>query len=229
MSRLLSSVIDNIVKLTYNVTMHEIQRKILELASAENISQMGLREIGRKIGVDHPQKVKFHLEKLQTKGFLEADDFGGLKAVQHESTGLLISIPVLGRANCGEPLARTDGPALGYLKVSPSVLDSNEQSMFAIKAVGNSMNRAYIDGRAINDGDYVLVDGDAREPDSGDYVLASLDEGATLKKFVRNSDQIMLAAESSEEHPPIIVDESDQSPAVINGTVKRVISMLAAV
>jgi len=42
-----------------------IQKKLLKLVQKEDIGLLTLREIGRRIGVDHPQTVKYHLLKLQ--------------------------------------------------------------------------------------------------------------------------------------------------------------------
>lgn len=208
-----------------------IQSKILDLAKVENLDELGLREIGRRIGVEHPQKVKFHLEQLQRKGFLGIGEDGVLRLVQGK-LGNLYNVPILGRANCGEPLARADQQILGFLKVSPSILGSEavRERIFAVKAVGNSMNRAFVRGNAINDGDYVLVDSEITEPEPGSYVVASIDGGANIKKYVRDqAGNVMLASESSEEHPPIVISPDDTTDLRINGVVKQVISMLPAV
>lgn len=214
----------------YTELMHEIQRKILDLAQTEDLDELGLRGVGRRIGVDHPQKVKFHLEQLQRKGFFEIDDIGRLRPTAAQGAGAFINVPILGRANCGEPLAAADQQLLGFLKLTSSVLDAHErESTFAVKAVGNSMNRAFVSGTAINDGDYVLVDSDDIEANGGKYVVATVDGGAVIKKFVRAPDGlVMLVAESSEEHPPIVIDQRDSAGIKINGTVRRVISMLSA-
>ncbi len=45
--------------------IHPEQRKILELIQTEDIGQLTLREIGRRIGVEHPQTVKYHLLQLE--------------------------------------------------------------------------------------------------------------------------------------------------------------------
>lgn len=212
--------------------MHDIQRKILDLAKNQNLDELGLRSIGRRIGVDHPQKVKFHIEQLQRKGLLEITPEGELRAVETETSGGLLNIPILGRANCGEPLVVADQQILGFLKLSPSVLGSESvrERVFALKAIGNSMNRAFIKGSAVNDGDYVLVDSELTEPQSGSYVVASYEGGANIKKYVRTPEgHVMLVSESSEEHPPIILSSKDDLDFRINGTVERVISMLPAI
>jgi SOS-response transcriptional repressor LexA len=224
-------VLTTICELDYTEVMHEIQRKIIDLAQTEDLDELGLRGIGRRIGVDHPQKVKFHLEQLQRKGFFEIDEIGRLRPVKAQTTSGLINVPILGRANCGEPLAVADQQLLGFLKLTGSVLDAHErESTFAVKATGNSMNRAFVGGTAINDGDYVLVDSEDIDAEGGKYVVATVDGGAVIKKFVRAPDGlIMLVSESSEEHPPIVIDERDSAGLKINGTVRRVISMLSAV
>ena len=53
--------------------MHEIQKKILKLANKKNLDGLAIRAIGRRINEEHPQNVKYHLEKLVEAGFLTAD------------------------------------------------------------------------------------------------------------------------------------------------------------
>lgn len=42
--------------------MHPIQKKLMELNQKYDLSSLGLREIGRMIGEEHPQKVKHHMQ-----------------------------------------------------------------------------------------------------------------------------------------------------------------------
>ncbi|HEV7423933.1 MAG TPA: hypothetical protein VGO21_01960, partial [Candidatus Paceibacterota bacterium] len=83
--------------------MNPIQQKIFELSQKHDLKKMGLRHIGRLIGVEHPQTIKYHLKKL---GLIDGD-----KKEKPESVKItlpspkqsLISIPILGLANCGDP------------------------------------------------------------------------------------------------------------------------------
>jgi SOS-response transcriptional repressor LexA len=87
------------------------------------------------------------------------------------------------------------------------------------------MNRAEIDGRRIEDGDFVIVDGRRKSPRHGDIVVAILDNKATIKRFVddRANGQVVLKADSSIDYEPIHLHPDDEfriSGKVV-GVVKR--------
>lgn len=222
---LLTCNLDNYFEESILPCMHPIQQKLLDLARHEELDNMSLRAIAKRIGEDHPQKIKFHIEQLSKKGFIDVDENGSYHVSR--PSGNLIQLPILGRANCGEALAWADEQLLGFLKLSPSVVSEERNETFIVKAVGNSMNRCSVNGMAINDGDYVVISGDDTIPSSGEYILATVDGKANIKKYVRTPDGlILLVSESSEENPPIVVDPRDKDSFIINGKVIRVISML---
>jgi SOS-response transcriptional repressor LexA len=85
------------------------------------------------------------------------------------------------------------------------------------------MNRSLIDGKRIEDGDYVIIDGDARSPAEGDIVLSVIDGLANLKRFHldKQNKQIALVSDSTQDFPPIYIHEDDDF--FINGKVVQVI------
>jgi len=68
-----------------------------------------------------------------------------------------------------------------------------------------------------------LVDGNQRNPQDQSYVLSIIDGLANIKKFKRNGDQIILASESSQDYPPIIIHQDDLDNYMVNGEVVQVI------
>jgi len=206
--------------------VHKIQQAILNLAAKKDLGRMTLREIGEHIGEEHPQKVKHHLGQLKLKGFLSTEG----QPVTPSARGLkvnklgLLSIPILGAANCGDAQLYADESFEGFLQVSPSMVP-RQKGLFAIKAVGTSMNRANVGGKTIDEGDFVIVDWTNLKPRNGDYVLSIIGGQANIKKFVRDreNDQIVLLSESSQELPPIYIHPEDISDYTINGKVVEVI------
>jgi SOS-response transcriptional repressor LexA len=105
----------------------------------------------------------------------------------------------------------------------------NPDSLFVVKASGDSLDQAKnIPGGPVEDGDYVIIDGNNKNPQNGDYVLSVMDEQANLKRFYKDKKnrQIRLVSESSLNLPPIIIDFKDYSsnPSYfINGVVIRII------
>lgn len=204
--------------------MHHIQQKILNFADKINLKRDGLRQIGRLVGESHPFVVSYHLKKLEENGFIKIDKkTGEIRKIRglKDDGGHFIAIPVLGMANCGDPTIFADERLEGYIKVSKSII-KNGNGIIGIKASGNSMNRANINGQNIENGDYVIADS-KKQPHNGDYVLAIVDDCASIKKFVLDSKSkvVSLISESTENHPIIFIHQKDKF--LINGVVKYVI------
>ena len=207
--------------------MHIIQEKLIKLAENRNLGQMTLRQIGKLIDVKHPQKIKHHLNQLAKKGFIRFNKEKGLiekiKQGTIKKTGFF-AVPILGSANCGEATIFADENLEGYLKISSKLL-KKKQGIFAIKAEGSSMDKADIDGKTIDDGDYVIVDNKDRSPINRDYVLSIIDDVANIKKFIfdKKNKQIVLLSESTMDFPPIYIHPEDFSKYMISGKVVQVI------
>lgn len=210
--------------------MHKIQQKILELARREDLGQLSLREIGEQIGEGpQPQKIKHHLDQLKRKGLLKLDM--GTQSLKISSYGTTASegffaIPILGSANCGEAIRFAEALPEGYLKISKSLFSRrNSNGVFALRAIGHSMNKALINEKAIEDGDYVLVDSKNTAPSNGDYVLSIIDGCANIKRYIedKSNKQVVLMSESSLNLPPIFIHESDREDYMVNGVVMDVI------
>lgn len=208
--------------------MHIIQQKLLRLISEKNIDGMKLREIGEEINETHPQKIKHHLNQLKEKGLIIHNKLKGVVSrldINNNRTDTLLSIPILGSANCGPANLYSDENYEGCLKIS-SKLVRNKNKLFAVKAIGNSMNKAKINSKAIKEGDYVIVDSENTSPNNGDYVLTILDGVCNIKKFSQNkkAGHIILTSESSQEYPPIII-HLNEVDSFINGKVVDVIKI----
>ena len=204
--------------------MHQIQQRILNFADRLNLKRDGLRQIGRLVGEPHPFKVSYHLKKLEEKGFIKIDKkTGKINQTKDEKPqkGLFLAIPVLGSANCGEANIFAEENLDGYIKVSKNIIKGGD-GLLAVKSSGNSMNKANIGGQNIENGDYVIVDS-KKQPQTNDYVLAIIDNCASIKRLSLDSKNkiIALISESTENHPTIFIHENDKF--LINGVVKRVI------
>jgi repressor LexA len=139
----------------------------------------------------------------------------------------LFSIPLVGSANCGPAMELAQENIQKYLKITQTSLKrSKPDGLIAVRAVGESLNKADIRGENIEDGDYVVVDC-KQQPSNGDYVLSIIDGAANFKKFFKDDskNEIRLVSESTQEIPPIILHESDinSSGYMVNGVVVRVI------
>ena len=218
--------------------MHPIQEKLLTLSKTKNLATLSLRGMAEDIGLPHesPQKIKHHLVQLQKKGFLTIDRAKGVMEKADSkpawATGLLdaksrlFSIPIIGTANCGPATIFAEQNFQGFLRISSKLVGrSKPVGLYAIKASGSSMNRAKVNGKRIEDGDYMLVNSGDTDVKTGDVVLAIIDNNATVKRYIddRVNSQIVLAAESSFDYQPIYLHEDDDFTisAKVIGVIKK--------
>jgi SOS-response transcriptional repressor LexA len=224
-----SKAVDNLVVtmlcIAYYQDMHILQEKLLNLISEHNIGALTLRNIGARIGEQYPQKVKHHLGQLEKRGLITINK--ALGKIERAKTGRrknspLVSVPLVGSANCGPATIFADQNIEGYLKVSSTIL-GRRKNIFAIRASGPSMNKAAIGGNTIEDGDYLVVDPEDTAPRDRDIVLCIIDDTATVKRYVWDAahKQIILAADSTKDFPPVYIHPDDNFQ--INGKIVQVI------
>ncbi len=205
--------------------MHPTQEKLLKVIDDKNIGGFTLRQIGELIGESLPQKIKHHLSQLERKGFILFDRKNKkIKRISNKANtdGIFISIPIVGAANCGPATIYADQNIEGYLRISKR-LAPHKKSVFALRAEGNSLNKANIEGKNIESGDFVIVDSGDTSPHDGDYILSIIDGLANIKKYRldKNNSRIALLSESTQEYSPIFIHENDDFK--INGKVVDVI------
>jgi SOS-response transcriptional repressor LexA len=87
----------------------------------------------------------------------------------------------------------------------------NPKEIYALRAVGDSMNRASIRGQNIETGDFVIIDSGFSTLNTGDYVVSLIDGLANIKRLFKDPkhDRILLISESEEFYPPIIIAVTD--------------------
>lgn len=210
-------------------TMHINQEKLLKLSKEMDLGKMSYREIGNLAGIENAQTVKHHLRQLEKKGFIKLDkESGVVEKIKQGVTRMsgLVAIPVYGSADCGPALKLAEDYVQSYIRVSKSIVPY-KKGMFAIQADGFSMNRAQIGKlkKNIEPGDYVIVDGDVKNPQNGEYVLSVIDGLANIKKFHLDEEnkQVVLVSESTKEYPPICISEDEIGTYVVSGKIVEVI------
>src|SRR6201985_1439598 len=195
--------------------MHIIQQKLLKLVDSFNLGAMPLRDIAKIINLEHPQLIKHHLERLEKNEFIEWDREKKVitkRTVSIQTNTDFVLIPILGTANCGPAMIFADGYVEGHIKVSINLV-RNKKNLFAVRAIGASMNMANIAGKNVEEGDFVIVDPVDKNIENNDYVLSVIDERANIKKVIINREygQIALISESTYDYPPIFFDASESS------------------
>ena len=210
--------------------LNPIQQRILNIAKKKDISHMSLTEINKIVKADHLFKIKYHLEQLKKKNLIYIDSDKITNRVAEPKSFLvdnLLRIPIVGSANCGQACELAQEQIQGYLKISQRLVkSSNLASLIVVKAVGDSLNKANIQGESVEDGDYLIVDC-KKEPQNNDYILSVIDGAANFKKFFKDNkkEEIRLVSESTLDIPPIILhkDDIETSGYLVNGVVIKVV------
>jgi SOS-response transcriptional repressor LexA len=209
------------------------RKSFFRLSKEKQLGELTLRQIAGLVGETSPQKIKHHLQQLELKGLVRVDraqrtierTLPGWAEGLLKKPARLLSIPIVGSANCGPAELLADQNLEGYLRVSSTLVGSHRSSsrLFAIRAVGSSMNKTSVDGKPIEEGDYLIVDGEDVVPENGNVILSIIDGAANVKKysFDKKHKQITLFSESTHAIPPILIHPDDNY--LINGKVIQVI------
>ncbi len=183
-----------------------------------------LRELQEFLGISTKRGVVNHLIALEKKGYIiRTGDPRGIHIVDNDEEIVyeyLIGVPILGYANAGIPLAKAEEENLGYIKIDPKLVNKRND-LFALIVKGDSMDLAKIEDKNIQEGNYLIVQKDGEIKD-GDVVVAVIDDSATVKRFKKGDNMIILYPESSNPlNQPIFLDKD--TDVMFNGKVIKVL------
>jgi repressor LexA len=182
------------------------QKQILDLIN-ETVQRRGyppsVREIGEAVGLSSPSTEHSHLSALVEGGYLRRDATKprAIEVIDSGNDGELRrapvrDVPLVGRIAAGSPiLAEEDIEEIFPL---PTELVGNDP-VIMLRIQGDSMINA-----GIFDGDLVVV---RRQPDArnGELVAALINgEEATVKRFRREGDRVLLIAENPAYEPIVL-------------------------
>jgi len=177
-----------------------------------------VREMQALGGFRSPRSVGQFLDALEAAGYVERA--GGARNIRvlrrppsvlpdHADTVL---IPVVGRVAAGRPILAAENVE-GHLAVSTK-LARRAAGHFLLRVRGDSMNRA-----GINDGDLVLVR-QQESADTGQVVVALIDDKATVKRLRLGRDAIVLEpASSNKSHRQIVLDGDFRIQGVVVASI----------
>ena len=132
------------------------------------------------------------VEALEKKDLIKRDEQKRIYLVENKNYSNLnsvISLPLYGLASCGEALAYADGGAADdFLQISKNLFfKADPKKLFAVKALGDSMNKA-----GINDGDYVIFEkAEGFDDLDGKTVVAVINGMATIKRYKKLGDGVI--------------------------------------
>lgn len=154
------------------------------------------REIMRRFKMKSTRGVARHLEALEKKGHLSRSHRG---ARALELRGATRGIPVVGKVAAGEPILATENIE-GRIDLNRSL--ARWKDAFLLKVKGDSMIQV-----GILEGDYLLV---KPQPgaEEGEIVIALLNGEATVKRFEKKGERILLHSANPAYRPIEVTPQS---------------------
>ncbi len=153
-------------------------------------------EIAKKMGFKSPNAAEEHLRALEKKQAIQMipGTSRGIRLPAMEHPGL----PIIGQVAAGSPILAIESID-DYCDIPPDFFRPRADFLLTVK--GNSMIKI-----GINDGDLLAVH-KTTDADSGDIVVARIDEDVTVKRLLkgRNKFKLQLIAEN-DDFAPIEVD-----------------------
>ena len=156
-----------------------------------------VRDIQAALGIGSTATVYTYIERLCEKGYLKKDAAKS-RSLRPVGDSPVYRVPIVGKVTAGAPiLAYEDND--GFVSFSPDKRRFDSSSLFALKVRGRSMINA-----GILDGDGAIVE-KSDVAQSGEIVVALIDDEATVKRFYAEGGMFRLQPEN-DEYEPIFTD-----------------------
>lgn len=160
--------------------------------TAENTYQPSIRDIGKKFQIKSTKTVSDLLQSLARKGYIERDPARsrGVRLLGFTGGNKTKPVPYYGKIHAGEPTLLPEDRQ-GFITMDRRFVPAEE--VYFLRVKGDSMI-----GRAITDGDFVMVN-PAVKPKEDDIVAARLGEEAAVKTLTSMNGKIVLSAANPAE------------------------------
>jgi repressor LexA len=204
-------------------TLSKIERRILNYLVdylKENTYQPSIREIGRRFGIKSTKTVSEHLQSLADKGHIERDASRsrGVKILGMNLSPDVVNVPCYGKIAAGVPALIRDN-VRDQFELDRKLAGTADAFFLEVK--GDSM-----EGLGILDGDLVLVEPvDEDDVENGQVVAARMEGEATVKRYFRNGEKVVLEA-ANKKYAPILVHEYEDFTILgrVNGLFRQITS-----
>lgn len=208
--------------------LSKIERRILDYLVEylrKNTYQPSIREIGKRFGIKSTKTVSEYLQSLADKGYIERESSRsrGVRILGLNLASDVISVPFYGKIAAGQPALSRDHVNSEF-RIDPNLIGS--QDAFFLEVRGDSMEQM-----GIYDRDLVLVE--PVEEDAlrdGDIVAARLGGEATVKRYFRRDNQVVLEPANT-DYAPILVHQYDDFTVLgrVGGLFRRFVQTAEAV
>lgn len=181
------------------------QKEILEFMKKEILSKgypPAVREICEAVHLKSTSSVHSHLETLEKNGYIRRNP-SKTRAIEIVDDNFnltrreIVNVPIVGTVTAGQPILAVENIE-SYFPIPMDYMPNQETFMLKVK--GESMINA-----GIFDGDTVLVQKQSHAK-NGDFVVALIEDSATVKTFYKEKDYYRLQPENDYMDPIIVPD-----------------------
>ncbi len=157
-----------------------------------------VRDICNDLQIKSTATAHYYLNKLKEQGLLDKKDDKKRAISVKSKYDTPITVPLVGTVTAGTPILAVENFD-GYYPL-PQEFASNEE-LFMLKVKGDSMVNS-----GILNGDKIIVK-KQETADNGEIVVCMIDDSATVKRFYKKGNKIILHPEN-DTMQDIIVDEA---------------------
>lgn len=197
------------------IKQREALQKIKELT--RNGKAVTLEELKRSLGYTSTgvTPVKKSTDALKEKGYLVNEKGLRLKDLSNK-----VQIPLVGMISCGQPLLAIENTE-AYIPYDSNKIKGLSSDYFFLRANGDSMNKADINGKNIDDGDFVLVK-KQQTAKPGERIVALIGDEATIKLLKKGEGCMVLQPESKNlANKPIYLFEDFSVQGIVQDVLKK--------
>jgi repressor LexA len=153
--------------------------------TAENTYQPSIRDIGKQFQIKSTKTVSDLLQSLARKGYIERDPARsrGVRLLGFAGGSKTKPVPYYGKIHAGEPSLLPENRE-GFITMDRRFIPADE--VYFLRVKGDSMI-----GRAISDGDFVMVNPMAKAK-GNDIVAARIGDEATVKTLTHTNGKTVL-------------------------------------
>ena len=187
--------------------LYQLQEYIKKYQAEKGLSP-SYRTIMKALNFKGLATVHRYINCLESKGLIEKNDIGGIKIPNNLRKGETIIAPLVGKVACGEPIFAEQNIQENFSL--PTSIFGN-RPLICLAAQGDSMI-----GVGIFDGDLVFAE-PTNTAENGEIVVALIDNEATIKRYYKGKDKIILRPENP-SYKDIVVEDCK-----IQGRVKKVV------
>jgi repressor LexA len=177
-----------------------------------------VRQVMTALKYKSPHSAMLIMQELREHGFLEKKPGGDLRFVKDlpsRDVARTVAIPLVGVVACGAPMLAEENIE-AMIPVSTTLARPGSK-YFLLRAAGDSMNKA-----GINDGDLAMVRQQS-DAENGQAIVALIDDEATIKRYYRTNDVVILKPSSTNpKHQPIILSGDFRIQGVVVATLPNI-------